>query len=188
MKLTDLQNAIAKKKTRSSQEEVSEDVVLAVSKYSEKVSDWLADHGMVRKSSKNNFVYGMENFSLNDTTEEKVIKDIEDLMTAMNLPVDSATEATVKEIIGSSLVAIAGRGAGEVWSDYATPAVQKNTGGVGVTHMAMESFIPSNIMRHFVSYDQLNKESFGVDTDKAIPDMRSSIVVGIMKFFNSITG
>jgi len=190
MKLSDLTSAIMKdSKTPNSHQDVPEDVVLKVGEYSEKVANWLNENGMLRKQAKAHFCHAMENYSLNDSTPEKISSNMGSLMAAMQLPTSGRTvDATVKQIIGSSLVATLGKSGEEAWGDYGAKGVARTVDGERIHNVAMESFLPASILRDVVMPGQIGKESFGVDTDKALPDLRTSIVVGIMKFFNSVTG
>lgn len=128
-------------------------------------------------------VRGLESFSAAAESPENLINGLKGLVEKVAPNASAYQQTAMMETIASSIFRIAGSTPLDVWAN-ASRSVSNNVGA----RAGLETIMPASMITNIMTPGVIGRESFGVDTDKATPDLRTSISVGIMKFFNSVTG
>lgn len=191
MDLNEFRAELTRKRVDESQRqtELPRDVVLCTTKVSSVVHNFLNEMGLVGSRSevatKANPELVIATESLSPMSATKAINQIETMVNVIASKSPVETRYSMMDAVGTTIGHMAGKSNRAVWQTMnranITPATGKTTIGV-------ESFLPASIASAVLGGGgQLSTESFGSDIDKVTPDLKQSVTVGIMKFFNSIT-
>jgi len=168
----------------------SRDLVNYTAQLSDKIYDWLNENGWLKASTDNMFAESRENISLASSVTEDTVDKIDKLLNMIGLDSASPENRTIAgEIVYSAISSTLGKKSAAAWQHHFGQGQMRNArANEKLVQVGIESFMPESVMREFINPAQLSQESFGVDMDKSIPDMRTSIAIGIMRFFQSGTG
>lgn len=187
MNFTTFKNALAKPNVFSDAADVPTDLVEKTHFVAERVYDFLNESGFVRQMNSQNIVCAMENFQLDTVTDESMIGRITGVIESIAPTASNTTKHELASVIGRSIDATMGRTPTDAWRTY-TGNAPKLKAGSGVQEIAVESILPQSVLGDVMTPGKIAQESFGVGMDQATPDLRTSITVGIMRFFQGITG
>ena len=196
-KFTDFQKAFSQKMS-AAKSPVShvptQDQVSYVAKLGNQVYDWLNRNGYCKQGTSTAFAHAMENYSMESKLTEEVVDQMAGFLmglesSGLGFQMNDFSSKVLADTIYQSIDLAAGKNAGQSWGKYlGATSMRPANNGEKLSLIGIESFIPESMMSDFFDPNQIAKESFGVDIDKALPDMKTSITIGIMKFLNGVTG
>lgn len=160
-------------------EVISADLVSLAGSLGDRVEKFLTENNIARRRDSNGSFVALESFNM-DALADVGAQCVQSLIEECDVPVANRGQAM------ESVAIMLGRNATAGSADGAWTGQSQRMTDFGGATVAMEDMYPSHIAALFHD-SQFSTESFGVNTDSVLVDMKIAIVVSLMKWHTTLT-